>query len=252
MIDTHCHILPGLDDGAGSLEEAVEMAIHAANEGIHTIVATPHHGDGRHDNDASAVGLAVQELNLELETRNIPVQILPGQEVRVYKGLLDDLEAGTIRTLNDTQYLLLEMPSYGVPDYVEDLLYELHIQGLTVMIAHPERNIDFIKDPRRLQQLVGQGCLCQITSQSIMGLFGRKIQRFAIQLCKKNLTHTIASDAHNMANRKSDLSVAFSYLEKHISYKAVENYILNASRIVHNESIMTESYQYKKKIWSFI
>ncbi|KRE75564.1 tyrosine-protein phosphatase [Paenibacillus sp. Soil750] len=250
LIDTHCHILPGMDDGARTWDEAIEMAQFAFSEGIHTIVATPHHGDGRHDNIAEKVDLAVQELNDELETRRIPVRILPGQEVRVSKGLLLDLDAGCIRTLNHSQYVLLELPPTGIPSYFDEVLYELHVLGLTVILAHPERQLDFIVNPRLLHSYVEQGCLCQITSQSLMGRFGRKIQKFAMYVCKSQLAHLIASDAHNLASRRSNLAEAFSYLEKVQGRKALERYSINAACVIRNETIVTETIPYKRRLWS--
>ncbi|OCT11544.1 hypothetical protein A8709_04785 [Paenibacillus pectinilyticus] len=251
MIDTHCHILPGLDDGAPSLEVAVEMARYAAMEGVHSMIATPHHGCGRYDNPAKQIGLAVQELNAELQKQQIPIEILPGQEVRVYKELLNDWEAGEIRTLNDSNYLLLELPLGDIPTYFDDLLYEVHVLGLTVILAHPERNQVLMSNPNRLHHYLEQGCRFQVTSQSITGLFGRKVQKFAIHLCKTNMSHLIASDAHNMASRRSDLSMALAYLDKQIGPKAVENYLLNAACVVQNEPIPIVPQAYQRRFWSF-
>ncbi|NQX60412.1 tyrosine-protein phosphatase [Paenibacillus qinlingensis] len=249
LIDTHCHILPGLDDGARTWDEAIEMAQYASSQGIHTIVATPHHGDGRHDNQAEKVDLAVQELSDELEKRHIFVRILSGQEVRVSKGLLLDLDAKRIRTLNHSQYILLELPPTGIPNYFDEVLYELRVLGLTVILAHPERQLDFIANPRLLHSYVEQGCLCQITSQSLMGQFGRKIQKFAMYICQSHLAHLIASDAHNLASRRSNLAEAFSYIEKVQGRKALEQYSLNAACVVRNERIVTETYPYKRRLW---
>ncbi|KRE97100.1 hypothetical protein ASG89_30050 [Paenibacillus sp. Soil766] len=249
LIDTHCHILPGMDDGARTLDEAIEMAQHASSEGIHTIVATPHHADGRHENAADKVELAVQELNNELEKRRIPVQILPGQEVRVSEGLLLDLDAGRVRTLNHSQYVLLELPPTGIPRYFDEIIYELHVEGLTVILAHPERQLDFIVNPRLLHSYVEKGCLCQITSQSLMGLFGRKIQKFAMYVYKSHLAHLIASDAHNLASRRSNLAEAYSYLEKVQGRKALERFSINAASVIRNETIVTKTYPYKRRVW---
>ncbi|WNR43774.1 tyrosine-protein phosphatase [Paenibacillus roseipurpureus] len=252
LIDTHCHILPWLDDGAESMQEAIAMAKCAAKEGIRTIVATPHYGDGKYDNPAELVDLAVHQLNAELEKQEVPVQILPGQEVRVYKELLDDLEAGYIQTLNKSQYLLLEMPHSGIPDYFDDLLYEIHVLGLTVIIAHPERNTELMKNPRRLHYLIEQGCLSQVTSQSITGLFGRKIQKFAIHLCKRNMVHLIASDAHNLTTRPGTLSLALADLASQLNHQIVEHYSVNALRVVRNETILLEPISYPRRVWLFM
>src|SRR5690606_38562796 len=126
-IDIHCHLLPGLDDGPDELELSLRMAQQAAEEGIHTIVATPHHANGIHENDAAKVMEHVQELNRELLRRDIPVRVLPGQEVRVHRTILDELSSGYLVLNPESRHMLLELPNSQLPHYFPDLLHELRI-----------------------------------------------------------------------------------------------------------------------------
>jgi len=237
LVDTHCHIIPNIDDGSSSLDESLQMARVAVASGVSTIVATPHHGVRNIENRADLVDLKVQLLNAELMSRNIPLTILSGQEVRVRPWLIEELYEGTIRTLNSTRYILLELPSYGVPDYFQHVLHELSILQMTPVIAHPERNYEFLRNPSNLIPFIDQGALCQVTSQSIMGLFGYKVQKLAIELCKNNWVHLVASDAHNMSSRPGMLKQGYQRLEKKVGKQRVQMYKANAVKLIENEFI---------------
>ncbi|MBD0379772.1 tyrosine-protein phosphatase [Paenibacillus sedimenti] len=249
LIDTHCHILPGLDDGAGTMDDAIEMACDALQQGIHTIVATPHHANGKYDNEAEAVENAVNVLNGELKLRSIDVTILVGQEIRLFLGLVDEILAGVVVSLNKSRYLLVELPSQEIPAYFHEMLFELQLLNITPVIAHPERNAVFLKQPKLLKTLVENGVLCQVTSQSLLGLFGKKVQKLAFELCKEQIAHLIASDAHNMGSRSCTLSRAHAYLCAHLGEKNVNTYMQNAELLIRNEVIQPLSVGRKKREW---
>ena len=146
MIDIHCHILPGIDDGAKNVEDSLTMAREAVKEGIHTIIATPHL-NSQYDNRKPAILEKVDLLNRNLQEANIHMKILPGQEPRIFGEILADLETGDIQTLNDSQYVFIEFPSSHVPRYTEKLLFDVQVKGLTPIIVHPERNAELIDRP---------------------------------------------------------------------------------------------------------
>jgi protein-tyrosine phosphatase len=245
LVDIHCHLLPHLDDGAKSLTDALNMASLAVENGIHTVIATPHHGNGRYDNEGDIVDKAVFEFNEELVRQDISLTVLPGQEVHVYEGLLDDLSKGRLRTLAGTQYLLIELPSNRIPDDFDDLLHELYVLNLTPVIAHPERNLEFYKNPRRLHEYVKQGVLLQLTSQSLLGHFGKKVQKFAYRLCKEQWIHLIASDAHNITTRPCDLLQAMGFIESHFGEERVRYYQYNSLYLLQNEKIIKQTFDKK-------
>ncbi|WP_316569297.1 CpsB/CapC family capsule biosynthesis tyrosine phosphatase [Neobacillus sp. YIM B06451] len=240
MIDIHCHILPGVDDGAKSIRESLEIARAAVSEGIKTIVATPHHKNNRYTNTKQSILEQVGELNGHLQLAKIPLTVLPGQEVRVYGELIEDYERNEILTLAETQYLFIEFPSDHVPRYTEKLIYNLQMSGLTPIIVHPERNQELIERPGILYSLVKNGALTQITASSLAGYFGKKIKNFSFQLIESNLTHFIASDAHNTHSRGFNMREAYEVLED--TYGRELSFILqeNADLLLLDKNIYKE------------
>jgi protein-tyrosine phosphatase len=203
------------------------------------MIATPHHGNGRYDNPAQSVRAAVAALNHELEKQGIALTILPGQEIRFNGSLFDEWDRRIVMSLNDTRYLLLELPSHCIPDNFDEILHELTILGLVPIIAHPERNEEIVRQPDRLRSLVVQGALSQVTSHSVTGLFGRKIQKTALELCRMNLVHFIASDTHKSSVRPNQLQSAYSFISSRLGAPYTRYYQQNAVRLVNNEPIDT-------------
>jgi protein-tyrosine phosphatase len=240
MIDLHCHILPGVDDGAQSLSDSLNMARKAVEQGIHTIVATPHHLNNSYENPKRQILDRVEELNQLLLKENIDVKILPGQEVRVHGEMLEGYVAGEILPVNHTPYVLVEFPSNHVPRYTEKLFYELQMNGLIPVIVHPERNREIIERSDLLYQLVKKGALTQITAGSVCGDFGKKIKNFSLQLIENNLTHFIASDAHNITNRSFKMSEAFDLLEKKFGIELIYMFEENAALVVDGKHVYKE------------
>ncbi len=179
MIDLHCHILSSIDDGALNDEISLKMAQKAVSEGIHTIVATPHHQNGRYLNEKKDIVQYVQKLNELLKKEKLPLTILPGQEIRLYGEMLEDYQAEKILTLNDTgKYLFIEFPSSQVPHYAEQLLFDIQSKGLIPIIVHPERNSRLLAEPDFLYRFITNGALAQVTAGSVTGRFGKKLRSF--------------------------------------------------------------------------
>lgn len=241
MIDIHCHILPGIDDGAATIEDSVVMARAAVQEGITTIIATPHHKNNKFSNPKSSILTKVNDLNTVLKEENIPLTILPGQEVRIYGEVLEDYYKEEILTLNHTKYLFIEFPSSSVPRYAERLLYELQTEGIIPIIVHPERNKQLLEKPDLLYEFVKNGALTQVTAASITGYFGKNIKKFSDQLVAHNLTHFVASDAHDIKNRSFKVMEAYDYIEK--------NFGLDYSNLFHeNSDVLTKDGNIIKEI----
>ena len=209
MIDIHSHILPGLDDGAGSMEEALAMARCAAADGIRIMVATPHVITGLYANSREVILEAVEQIQSVLEENEIPLTILPGAEYRLEPDLGRRMARGRLLTINDGgRYLLVEMPATVVPDYAVQVFYELQLQGVQPIIAHPERNTGFAGTPALLQDLITRGALAQLTAGSLSGLLGSKAAATARTFLKLGYAHFIASDAHNSRDRAPLLAAA--------------------------------------------
>ncbi|PLR67920.1 tyrosine-protein phosphatase [Bacillus sp. UMB0893] len=237
MIDIHSHILPKLDDGAGSLEEAVQIAKVAVEEGITKIVATPHHQNGKYLNYKQSIIDKVDELNLLLTKENIPLVILPGQETRIHGDLITELENDLILSLNHTTYVFIELPSGHVPRYTEQMLFDIQLKGLTPIIVHPERNSEIIENPDLLYNLVNKGALTQITASSLTGHFGKNIKKFTFQLIESQLTHFLASDVHSLKNRPFRLVNGYDVLNEEFGSDAVYLFKENAELLVKNLNV---------------
>lgn len=251
MIDIHCHILPGIDDGAKDLKDSIIMAKHAAMEGIHTIIATPHLNQS-YDNRKPLIESKVLELNKALIEEKIDVEILVGQEPRIYGEILEDYEKNEIQTLNNSQYLFIEFPSSQVPRYTEKLLFDIQMKGLTPIIVHPERNAELMERPDKLYQLVQKGALTQVTASSLCGYFGKKIKTFSEQLIEANLSHFIASDAHNVGNRSFKMSEAFDLIDSKYGIDYVYLFKENAELIVDGKNVIKEIPEPVKKKKKFL
>lgn len=246
MIDIHCHILPGVDDGAQTIEDSLDMAKEAVKEGISSIIATPHHNHS-YQNTKSEIITAVQELNNRLNEEAVPLKVLPGQEVRIYGEIIEGIKSGEILSLSETQYLFLEFPSNHVPRYAERLLFDIQLQGLIPIIVHPERNKQLMEQPDLLYQFVEKGALTQVTASSLCGYFGKNIKKFSLQLIEANLTHFIASDAHNVNNRNFKMAEAFDLIDSKYGPDMVYLFSENAELLVENSNIMREMPETIKK-----
>jgi protein-tyrosine phosphatase len=209
MIDLHCHILPGLDDGARSLEESLAMAEKAVQDGIHTIVATPHTLNGIYLNPVREVTSVVASLREPLLKHHIDLELCPGADVHVSPHMLELIESGDAGTINDAgRYVLLEFPSQTLPPGIKDEIFTLKVNGITPIISHPERNQVIQHDMDVLYELVYMGALCQVTAMSITGDFGGTVMECTERLLAHRLVHVIATDAHSLEGRPPVLSRA--------------------------------------------
>ncbi|MGD6849029.1 tyrosine-protein phosphatase [Rossellomorea aquimaris] len=241
MIDIHSHILPGVDDGARTMQDSVDMAKQAVSEGVHTIIATPHHMNGKYENEKVNILHRVDELNDHLRQEKIDLTVLPGQECRIYGEMVEDYHSGKLLPLNRVSpYIFVEFPSSSVPRYTDRLLYELQNEGLIPVIVHPERNAELIERPDKLYNLVKNGSATQLTASSLTGYFGKNIQKFSQQLIEANLTHFIASDAHNIHNRSFKMEEAMDTLEKKYGIDMIYYFTENAELLIEGKNIYKE------------
>ena len=196
MYDLHAHILPGLDDGATSMAESVAMARAAAAQGTRAILATPHRKDVTELHSVAKAQQLLADLNARIRAEGLDIEALPGMENHLDADLPDEIAAGRALTINGTNHVLIEMPFFGRPDFIEPTLRRIQDAGLVPVLAHPERIEAFQQDPDLLSTFVGRGMLSQITAGSLTGHFGPQVRDFTGDLLKRGLAHLMASDTH--------------------------------------------------------
>ncbi len=202
FVDIHCHLLPGIDDGAADLETSLAMAQMAVDEETQMIIVTPHQLGNFAHNQGDEIRARTQELQQVLEQNAIPLQILPGGDVRIEDGMLEQLVSGDVMTLGDLgRHVLLELP-HELYFPMEGVLAALERQGMTGILSHPERNRGLLREPHLLPGLVDYGCLMQVTAGSLMGSFGPHCQQLAEWMLAEGLVHFIATDAHGIKSRR--------------------------------------------------
>jgi len=208
VIDLHSHILPGLDDGSRSVEEARALARRAAEDGVTAIAATPH-VRGDYPTRPSEMESGVLRLREDFLEQGIGVEVLHGGELDlVMLGSLDDDALRRFSLARSERYLLLEFPYTGWPSGLEETVYGLGLRGFVSVIAHPERNREVQADPGRLAEAVRMGSLVQLTAASVDGRIGRSSQKAAERLLADGLAHVLASDAHTPEIREAGLGAA--------------------------------------------
>lgn len=211
MIDLHCHILPGLDDGAQTMEDALELARAGEAAGINTVVATPHVRDD-YPFALELIPERLGELHRALREARIGVEVLAGGEVAVSKlPDLNDEELAPL-CLGGGRYLLVESPYTEGPSLLEAALFDLQERGFAPVLAHPERSVTFLRDRARLEALVERGVACSVTAMSVAGGFGAAIRNFTMDLFASGLVHNIASDSHDAKRRAPGFNSAFEQM----------------------------------------
>ena len=225
LVDVHCHILPGVDDGAKDWQTSIKLAKEAVADGVTHAVCTPHMLNGKYINHKKDVIRLTENFQDMLDDAKIPLTIFPGQEVRISGDIPKALDDDDILFLDeDGQYMLLEFPSDDVPAYTRDMVFKLMQRGITPVVVHPERNNKILEEPTILQELVEQGCLVQITASSYMGTFGKRIEEMSRKFIEAGQCACFASDAHDLPKRQYQYSEALKKLSKEFGSDLTQQY----------------------------
>jgi protein-tyrosine phosphatase len=232
MIDIHSHIIFGVDDGPSTIEESLKMVSEAVNAGIKIIISTPHFQKEVFENDK-----IVENYNMLVNrASDFDISILLGYEVLISLSLAKMLADSKPLTLNNSGYLLLELPFDSIPIYIYEVIFQLQLLGVTVVIAHPERNMNLINNFDSLLGLVERGCLIQLDAASIVGIYGRHVKGFTKKLIKLKLVHFIASDAHSAKDYANWYLKAYKKVNKWVGEDYADKlFTRNASAIVQND-----------------
>ena len=206
MVDLHCHILPGLDDGPDRIEESLEMAETAIADGITHVVATPHSSDSYRFDFAT-----VRRLRDELQNRI-------GNRLKLATGCDFHLNPENLAALgkeprqyciNQRDYLLVEFNEVSIPPAMDKTLHEMQLSGLRLIVTHPERNVILRSHPARLREWVRRGCFVQVTGGALTGGFGMTTEQITLVWIAEGMVHFVASDAHNNRSRPLRLRPAY-------------------------------------------
>lgn len=255
MVDLHCHLLPGIDDGSKSMEISLRMAREATENGVTHALLTPHHMNGHYVNHKQDVIRRTKEFQEQINSHNIPLTVFPGQEVRINGQLLEALDKDDILFADTAgKYMMLEFPDDDVPHYTNQMIFDLQQRGITPVIVHPERNTKIMAKPDLIYHLLEKGCLSQITASSYIGTFGKKVENFSRQLIEAGQGYVFASDAHNLPGRKYEMRQAFEKMHREFGQKLVELYQKNARLIINGESVPLNdlrTIKKKRRFWLF-
>lgn len=231
MIDIHSHIIYGVDDGPSTIEESLEMVSKASDEGVKIIIATPHLKKEIMNNEKIIENYA----KLTGRAKDFDIKILLGYEVLINPYLPQLLAEKRSLTLNNSEYLLLELPFDSIPIYIYEIIFQIQLLEITVVIAHPERNSNLLKNFDSLLGLVERGCLLQLDVASIIGIHGRQVKEFSKKLLKLKLAHFVASDAHSIKNYNTWYPKAHKIVEKWVGQEYTDKlFEKNAASIVKN------------------
>lgn len=256
MIDLHSHVLPGLDDGADNWDEAIEMARMSAADGVTTLAVTPHMmWDGSYANRAPEVRALFAEAKERFKKAGVPITLVVGGEIYVSPETAKAIEDDHFLTYGDQKrYALVEMPSVEVPAYMEQVIFECGVIGVTPIIAHPERNRQAMNDLGRLATWVEQGVLLQVNARSLTGDSGKTLQKAAQALVVRRLVHLVASDAHSTRRRPPGLSAARACVERLAGTEVADALVsVNPRRILEGESVPVWKPELKPgRRWGFL
>jgi protein-tyrosine phosphatase len=240
VIDIHCHILPGLDDGPSTLEESLKMAEEAVFEGIDMIVATPHDLVKGTLNHRQRIFAAIDELNEAIRTEGIPLQVLPGQETVVSSDLLSERNFLDLLPVNvNTSYIYLEVPENPLASYMKQLIREMQAAGFHPVIANPEKNTYVQQNPDFLYDLVKNGCFVQVAAGSVNGDLGGKVRKFAHQLIGSSQVHFIGSNI-NHAGKGFGLLRAYQEVAKQFDNQTAYTLMDNSWKMVEGAIVVRD------------
>lgn len=255
MVDLHCHLLPGIDDGSKNMEVSLRLAREATENGVTHALLTPHHMNGRYINHKKNVIRQTKIFQEQINAHNIPLTVFPGQEVRINGQLLEALDRDDILFADTAgKYMMLEFPDDDVPYYTNQMIFDLQQRGIIPIIVHPERNTKIMSEPDIIYQLLEKGCLSQITASSYVGTFGKRVESFSHQLIEAGQGYVFASDAHDLPGRKYEMRQAFEKMHHEFGQKLIDQYLQNARSIINGDNVSIneiKKIKKKKRFWLF-
>jgi protein-tyrosine phosphatase len=255
MIDIHCHILPGMDDGPDHIEETLDMFRLSQEDGIQGIVATPHLYSGLFTTTREGILRCYEEVLEALETEKINVKLYIGADLHLVPELTRKIIENHALTLNHGKYFLLELPSRVLPPNLNKLIEDLILHGFIPIITHPERNLVILRNEQILIDMIHLGALCQVTAMSVTGEFGKECEYLSRRLLEAHAVHFIASDAHSTGWRGPGLSRAAKVAEDLIGEESARRLVQGHQEVLLAGGVIepapVRKLSKRKRFWFF-
>lgn len=250
MIEVHCHLINGIDDGSKNEEMTLNMIKIAKENGVTKIICTPHYYPGRFEYKKNQVEEKINKLREIAIENNLNMEFFFGQEVFLDNNILENYSNRNIGTINNSRYMLIEMNFIEFEESFLDNLYELSLKGVIPIIAHPERYKYFIKDKKLINNFFEIGCLFQLNAGSLTGQFGKDVQKLAKEFLENDIYNFIGSDAHSDGKRRCNLKEVYEIL----NLKTKERFLDSSEKLIKNQDIVFEGQMITKKkgIFSFL
>lgn len=253
MIDLHCHIIPEVDDGSQSMEQSINMAREAEMAGFKILCCTSHYYEGQFIVPRDIILQKLNALQQELNNNNIELELKSGTELFITPSIMELVNSKTISTLNDTNYLLMELPLNNTINNLEKIIFPIQNAGITVILAHPERYACVKKDPNFVYNLINRGVLFQGNYASLIGKYGHEAKSTLKILLNNNMIHFLASDTHKDNSIYTEFNDIFKELNSIIPQEQIKLITeTNPQKVLNNENInITNPIEYKKKKFLF-
>lgn len=226
MIDLHCHVLPGIDDGAPNLEVSLEIARASVADGVMILACTPHILPGLYHNSGPQIRQATLELQQALDQEGIPLRLVTGADAHMVPDFANGLRSGRLLSLGDSRYVLVEPPHHVAPVRMEEFFFGLVVAGYVPILTHPERLSWIEAQYSAIQRLIRAGVWMQITAGSLTGAFGRNAQYWAHRMLDEGLVHILATDAHDARRRPPNLSRGRDLAAKRVGAREAQHLVL--------------------------
>lgn len=236
MIDLHCHILPGIDDGAADLAVSLDMARAFVADGVSAVACTPHILPGLYLNTGPRIREAVALLQQALDNHAIPLRLVTGADNHIVPDFVAGLRSGHLLSLADTRYVLVEPPHHVAPPRLEELFFNILVAGYVPILTHPERLTWINSHYATMERLADAGVWMQITAGSLAGAFGRNAQYWAERMLSEGRVHIIATDAHDVRRRPPNLARGRDLASRRVGASEAEHLVLTRPRgVLANE-----------------
>lgn len=258
MIDIHSHILHEVDDGSENIDESINIIKRAERHGIKAMFATPHYLSSGFESDVKNNNDKLNEIKKRLVEENIDMDIYIGNEIFLDHEILDYIKENKATSLNGSRYVLIELPMMQVPNYIENSVFNMKINGMIPIIAHPERYAYIQRDLGVIKRWVELGALMQLNLSSLAGRYGEEVNKVAIKMLERDMYHFVGSDVHKFNSKSLSVESSLEKVKGIVGNERYEEIVTTNGQMIISDEIVeahetkNEKKSFFKKIISFI